>query len=89
MAQGTLPKTLPAKPTGWTKQFVMHLNFGSKGGAATYKIKDARGNEMPIGYQYDTRKEGLTGFTLPNIEQPMTWQELRKCWPDYLRSVKS
>ncbi len=82
-----LPKQLPEKPTGWTKNLTMHLNFGhgkKGGGAATYKIKDPAGNETPIGYQYDTRKGGQTGFSLPGIEPLMSWAELREMWPIWL-----
>jgi hypothetical protein len=82
---GFIPE-LPEKPTGWTKRLIMHLNFGRDGGAANYHILDPDGNEMPFGYQYDTRKDGLTGFTLPNVESVMTWAELREKWPDWIKT---
>ena len=69
---------LPEKPEGFTRRLVMHLNFGSAGGAATYSVHDRDGNPMPFGYQYDTRKEGLTGFTVPGVSSVMTWAQLRE-----------
>ena len=75
-----LPMELPEKPTGWTKHMVMHLNFGEAGGSAIYSIKNADGKEMPIQYQYDTRKAGgkgknrvepaRTGFVIRDQHQP-------------------
>jgi len=62
----------------------MHLNFGggkNGGGVGVYKVLDAKGEETPIGWQYDTRKDGETGFTLPDIEPVMTWDQLREIWP--------
>ncbi len=67
-----LPKELPEKPVGWTKHLVMHLNFGGKGGAASYEIKDPDGKVMPIGWHYDTSEGGQTGFSLPGVERLMT-----------------
>ena len=69
--------TLPEKPVGWTRRMNLHLNFGSEGGAATFDIFDPNGEKAPFGYQYDTRKGGLTGFTVPGVEGVMTWGELR------------
>ena len=80
------PEELPEKPTGWTKRLSMHMNFGSDGGAASYTIKDETGADTPIGYQYDTRKGGLTGFFLPGVEGVMTWAELRAKWPEWLEA---
>lgn len=71
----TIP--LPEKPEGWTRKMVMHLNFGSDGGSGIYDIFDPDGRKAPFGYQYDTRKNGLTGFTLAGVEGVMTWAELR------------
>lgn len=68
---------LPERPIGWTKRMKMHLNFGADGGAATFEIRDPDGIVAPFGYQYDTRKDGKTGFTLPGFDAPMTWSELR------------
>jgi hypothetical protein len=82
---GLVPE-LPVRPTGWTKNLIMHLNFGSDGGAATYSIHKPDGEKMPFGYQYDTRKDGLTGFTLPNVEGVMTWAELREKWPEWIKT---
>lgn len=78
---------LPEKPTGWTRHMVMHMNFGEEGGAATFRIKDPDGNDAPFGYKYDTRKEGLTGFTLPNVKGVMTWAELRAKWPEWIKTM--
>lgn len=78
-----LPKELPENPHGWTKRMSVHMNFGEAGGAAYYTIKDDKGAEMPIGYQYDTRALGLTGFTLPGIKGVMTWAELRAKWKEW------
>lgn len=47
---------LPETPKGWTKHLVIHLNYGEKGGAATYSINDEQGRKTNIGYAYDTRK---------------------------------
>lgn len=84
-----LPAELPEKPEGWTKHMQMHMNFGRDGGCASYTIKDERHLKMPIGYQYDTRKGGLTGFTLPDVDGVMSWNELRAAWPDWLKARKS
>lgn len=78
------PQALPEKPQGWTKQLLMHMNFGEAGGAAIYEISDPDGNKAPFGYQYDTRKGGLTGFTLPDVEGVMTWAQLRAKWPEWV-----
>ncbi len=79
-----LPGELPEKPDGWTKHMLVHMNFGSAGGAATYEIKDPQGNAVPFAYQYDTRKNGLTGFSLKGIEGVLTWKQLREAWPAWL-----
>lgn len=80
------PDELPEKPEGWTRHMVVHFNYGSKGGAAQYSIKDASGKKTPIGYQYDTRKGGLTGFTLPDVDGVLTWFQLREKWPEWLKT---
>lgn len=83
---GHLPE-LPEKPDGWKREMVMHLNFGSAGGSAIYKVFNDKGDLMPIGYQYDTSEGGLTGFTLPHIEHEVyTWEELRKKWKEWIKS---
>lgn len=76
---------LPEKPVGWTRHMVMHMNFGRAGGAATYSIRDEMAKETPISYQYDTRKGGLTGFSLPEVEGVMTWADLRARWPKWVK----
>ncbi len=80
---------LPEKPEGWKRRMLCHMNFGSDGGAATFEVIDADGKSTPIGYQYDTRKDGLTGYTLPNVEGVMTWAELRERWPEWNKEAKS
>ena len=73
---------LPEKPDKWTRRMVMHLNFGREGGSATFTIHDPDGEEMPFGYQYDTRKGGLTGFTIPaEPDDVISWHVLRERWP--------
>ena len=72
---------LPERPTGWTKHLAVHLNYGSKGGAATYTIRDEQGRQTNIGYAYDTRKSkdaprGESGFFV-NGSALMSWDELR------------
>ncbi|MBL8474431.1 MAG: hypothetical protein JNM98_21765 [Rhodocyclaceae bacterium] len=74
---------LPEKPEGWTKHLLMHMNFGDEGGAASFEIKDPKGNAAPFGYQYDTRRGGITGFTLPGVDGAMTWAQLRAKWPEW------
>lgn len=74
---------LPESPAGWSRRMTLHLNYGSDGGAATFDIYDPDDKKTPIGYQYDTRKGGLTGFTLPGVEGVMTWPELRAKWPEW------
>lgn len=73
---------LPEKPDGWTKRLAVHYNYGEKGGAATYTIRDERGRQTNIGYAYDTRKtkespRGEAGFFV-NGSELMTWPELRR-----------
>ena len=75
---------LPEKPTGWTRKMVMHMNYGSAGGAATFTVHDPDGKQAEFGYQYDTRKGGLTGFTLDGIKRVMTWDQLRASWPAWV-----
>jgi hypothetical protein len=80
----TLPKELPNKPAGWRRRMVMHLNFVGGKASATFEVLDEKGNVTPIGYQYDTRKGGLTGFTLPGLDPVMSWDELRAIWPTFV-----
>ena len=81
----TYPSELPERPIGWTRTLKLHMNFGRKGGAASYRILDAEGRETPIEFQYDTRKGGGQGFTLPGVDKAMTWAELRARWPAWVR----
>lgn len=68
---------------------LMHMNFGSKGGAATYEIFDNAGHKMSIGYQYDTCKGGLTGFSLEDVKGVMSWKELVAAWPAWIAERKN
>lgn len=73
---------LPETPTGWTKHLAVHYNYGEKGGAATYTIRDDKGRQTNVGYAYDTRKskeapKGEAGFFV-NGSELMTWPELRR-----------
>ena len=81
-----LPAELPEKPDGYTRRMALHLNFGRAGGAATYTCHDPQGKKCAFGYQYDTRKDGLTGFNLPNVEGVMTWAQLRAAWPEWIKT---
>jgi hypothetical protein len=85
VSQVHTPDVIPVTPEGFTKHMQMHMNFGKGQGGATYTIKDKEGRLMPFGYQYDTRKGGLTGFTLSTRDGVMTWAELVAYWPDYLK----
>jgi hypothetical protein len=80
-----LPDELPEEPKGWTRKMALHLNFGGAGGGATFHVYTPTGKQAPFGYQYDTRKGGLTGFTLPDVEGVLTWDELREKWPEWLK----
>jgi hypothetical protein len=69
---------LPEKPIGFTRRMTMHLNWGGGKGAGMFAIFDAAGKKMPFGYQYDTQKDGLTGFTIAGItDRVFTWAEIR------------
>lgn len=84
MSDTPLPPELPLDPKGWTKQMNVHFNFGREGGSASYTIYAPDGNAMPFWYQYDTRKGGLTGFVLPDVEGVMTWAQLVAAWPAFV-----
>lgn len=75
------PPELPVSPKGWTRNLLMHINYGGKGKSAGYEIVDDTGALTPIGYFVDTRAGGGSGFTLPGIDVPMNWNDLRKAWP--------
>lgn len=78
-----LPAELPEKPEGWKRRQNLHMKVQG-GGIGIYTVYDPSGRSMPFGYQYDTSKGGLTGFTLPDIDGVMGWTELRREWPKYL-----
>jgi hypothetical protein len=85
-----LPAELPADPKGFTKNIVVHFNYGPDGGSAIYKIKDPDGKELPITYQYDTRKKGAapTGLFIDGVDQCFKrWSELTAYWPEYIKSI--
>lgn len=75
---------LPEEPTGWTKRMEMHLNYGRDGGAATYSIFDEQGRRTNIGYAYDTRGEGESGFFV-NGSGLMPWSELRTRYAELMK----
>lgn len=84
-----LPATLPSDPKGFTKRMKMHLNFGRKGGAAIFSIHDPDGKELPITYQYDTRKKGAaeTGLFIDGVDTCFKkWSDLAAYWPEYIKS---
>lgn len=88
----TLTELPERRPTGWTKHLAVHYNYGSKGGAATYTIRDERGRQTNIGYAYDTRKSketprGESGFYVSGSGL-MTWAELRARYTE-LMAAKS
>lgn len=83
------PETLPQKPDGFTKRLEVHMNFGREGGAAQYSVYDANGAKMPFGHQYDTRKDGLTGFAIDGRDGVLTWAELVAYWPEFLAARKT
>lgn len=79
---------VPEKPTGWTKHLAAHCNYGSKGGAATYTIRDERGRQTNIFYAYDTRKSkeaprGESGFYV-NGSELMSWPDLRRRYTELM-----
>jgi hypothetical protein len=80
-----LPRTLPANPANWTRSCVMHLNFGRKGAAASFEIRDERGVRMPFSFGYHTGN-GTRGFYLPHSDDCLTWDELRKRWPAWIKA---
>jgi hypothetical protein len=65
---------------------IMHINFGGDGGMASYDCFYPDGSIAPFKWQYDTRKGGLTGFFLPNIEGVMSWSELVFKWQNFVNS---
>ena len=84
---GEWPATLPADAEGYTKRMNIHLNFGEDGGSAHYSIYGPGGVEMPITYQYDTRKKGAasTGFFIEGVDQAFKrWPDLAAYWPTYM-----
>lgn len=84
MDKSKLPDQLPYHPQGWTKSMVLHMKFAD-GGVASYEVRNAEGELMPIVFSYDTRKKTAgRGFSLPGVEGMMTWQQLRKEWPQWL-----
>lgn len=83
-----MPNELPEKPAGWTRKFVMHLNFGSKqGGVCSYEILDGNGRSMPFAYQ-SSAKQG-TGFILPGVAPLLSWKDLREIWPKWILKARN
>jgi len=82
-----LPSMLPDEPpAGWKKRMTCHLNFGGGKCAASYEVRNGADELMPIRWIYNTR-EGIRGFTLPDVDAVMTWKELREAWPAYLERM--
>lgn len=80
---------LPERPFGWTKHLAVHYNYGSKGSAATYTLRDEKGRVTNVGYAYDTRKSneaprGESGFFV-NGSKLMPWSELRARFTELLQ----
>lgn len=77
------PATLPKRPTGWRKHLSVHLNYGPKGGSATYTLHDEQGRRVEgIAFGYDTRKPyPWRGFVLTlgtgKPQRFRRWDELR------------
>lgn len=83
------PPRLPKTPKGFTRKLTLHLNFGGGKGSGLYEVKSPTGAATPIGWQYDSSKGGLTGFTLPDVEDRVfTWAELRVEWPKFRKRRK-
>ena len=88
-----IEKTPTELPDGCTRKMQMHLNFGSKGGAATYSVHLPTGEQLPIVYQYDTQKKPdyETGFffTFGTGDDPVykKWSECKAAWP-FARALK-
>jgi hypothetical protein len=81
----SLPVTLPERPIGWTKRMTCHLNFGGGKGSGSFEVRNDAGELTPIVYLYrQSKKETVRGFTLPDVDDVMTWTELRAAWPAYL-----
>lgn len=74
---------LPERPFGWTKKMLVHLNFGEAGGSATYETFDEKGRKTNIGYAYDTRGKGESGFFV-NGSELMSWKELRSRYKELI-----
>ena len=82
-----LPATLPTDASGYTKRMQVHMNFGEDGGSGKYSVHGPAGIEMPISYQYDTRKTGAapTGFFIDGVDQVFKrWADLAAYWPTYM-----
>lgn len=69
---------LPETQNGYSREVVTHTTFKDGHSAGVYTIRDPEGRPMPFGFQFNTRKNGLTGFTVPGIESVMSWTQLRR-----------
>lgn len=79
---------LPKDPKGWTRELLMHVNFGGGKGAAAYKILDPQKKPMPITFEYNTQ-EKTRGFRLPGVKVSMQWEELRQIWPIWIERARA
>jgi hypothetical protein len=65
----------------------MHMSFAKRRGMGSYTVLNDQGQELPIGYQYDTREGGQTGFFIVGREKcspVMSWSRLCEVWPRFL-----
>lgn len=69
---------LPESPSGFHRELVVHTIFEDGNSTGVYTITDPKGQPAPFGYRFDTRKGGVTGFTVPGVEGAMTWERLRR-----------
>lgn len=68
-------------------RMTLHMSFAGRRGMGTYAVLNEKGEELPIGYQYDQRDGGQTGFYIIGREKNspvMTWNALRSIWPRFL-----
>jgi hypothetical protein len=84
---GDLPRELHPKAEGFTERMVMHLNMGRAGHQAVFDIFAPDGSPLPIQRAYRTGKDPMQGFFLRGSAEPMTWAELVRAWPAYLRVI--
>lgn len=77
------PDALPEKLIGCTRKLLARMKF-KNGTSGFFAIYDPQGRALPVGWQYDTRPLGVSGFTTPRSEGVLTWPELVKHWPEFI-----